>query len=73
MPPPQSVRAAQADVDRANRAIRAWVRGLPPYAQWTPAEKGRYDQLLDAFNDAREQLRQAVAREGEDEPAGVAA
>jgi len=73
MPQSQNVPAAQSAVDRANLEIRAWVLGLPPYAQWTPAEKARYDQLLDAFNGARDRLREAAAREGDDEPAAVAA
>lgn len=70
--PPTSPAAAQHAVDRANEAIRAYVKGLPPYRVWTPSQRARYDILLDRFNDARDRLREAQAREGEDEPAPAA-
>jgi hypothetical protein len=69
LPAPDPPRA----LDHANAAIRAWVRGLPPYAQWTPGQKAHYDVLLDEYNAARERLREASEREAEEEPAPVAA
>jgi hypothetical protein len=68
-----SLAAAQPAVDRANREIRAYVRGLPPYRVWTPEQRARYDVLLDRFNDARVALAAARAREGEDDPVPAAA
>ena len=34
--------------------LRAFVLGLPPYAEWTPEQRAEYDRRLDAFNAARE-------------------
>jgi hypothetical protein len=73
MPRSRSSRAQHAAVERANAAIRAYVQGLPPYRVWTPEQRARYDVLLDRFNDARVALREAQAREGEDEPVPAAA
>lgn len=72
MPVPESVPAAEAALTAANAAVRAWVQGLPPYAQWSLGQKARLNVLLDRFNDARTALEVAQAREGEDEPAAAA-
>ena len=68
VPAPESVPAAEVALTAANAAIRAWVQGLPPYAEWSLGQKARLNVLLDAFNDARDRLRVAQAREAEDEP-----
>jgi hypothetical protein len=73
VPAPESVPAAEAALTAANAAVRAWVQGLPPYAQWSLGQKARLNVLLDAFNNARDRLREAQAREAEDDPVPAAA
>lgn len=62
MQPPRPTPDPQRALDRANAAIRAYVQGMPPVAQWTAVQRATYDELLDQFNAAREAAR---AREAE--------
>lgn len=65
--------AAQRAVDRAQAAIEGYLRTLPGSRAETPEQRARLDQLQGAWIVAVARLREAQAREGEDEPAAVAA
>lgn len=49
MPPARSVPDPQRAVDRANAAIRAYLRGLPGRSPATVEQRAEYNQLVDAY------------------------
>ncbi len=49
MPPARSAPDPQCAVDRANAAIRAYLRGLPERSPATAKQRAEYNQLVDAY------------------------
>ncbi len=72
MASPSSTQHPQRAVDRANAAIRAYLRGLPGRSPGTVEQRAEYHQLVDAYL-AAVAVRDGRLREAEDEPEPVAA
>jgi len=62
----------QHAIDRANAAIRAYLRGLPGRMLATEEQRAEYHRLVDAYLAAVAE-RDGRAREAEEEPEPVAA
>lgn len=72
MPQGRSAPDPQRAVDRANAAIRAYLRGLPGRSPATVEQRAEYHQLVDAHL-AAAAARDGREREAEGEPEPVAA